>query len=296
MITASGEILTVNATTNEDLFWGVRGGGGNFGVVTNFVLKLHPQPRTVFAGPVVFPPSMLGPVVSALEEWLSTATPLANANLVFAPGPDGNAVIIVIVVYHGGEEEGKKAFKPIFDLGENTGRMRIYFRVANTPSHTLIGPVANKTCMIPYEKVNGITNHTATPGNNYYLTGIIRTHLTAQTAVAIHDHLLKMRSSHPLLGEFAMVWQYYPMAQKIMSVKSDAMAFRMRTPDLGCLLALKLDGSVKDEAVEAKAKELITEHRIFCEKRIISQARDLQRPESDKGAAYGNYGKSINST
>ena len=109
MITASGEIVTANATTNEDLFWGVRGGGGNFGVVTNFVLKLHPQPRKVFAGPVVFPPHMLGPVVSALEEWLSTASPLANAMLVLTPGPDGNPAIIVLLVYHGGEEEGKEA-------------------------------------------------------------------------------------------------------------------------------------------------------------------------------------------
>jgi len=132
LITASGEILTVNATTNEDLFWGIRGGGGNFGVVTNFVLKLHPQPRTAFAGPVVFPPSMLGPVVSTLEEWLSTASPLANAMMVFGLGPDGNAAVVVILVYHGGEEEGKKAFKPIFDLGKDTEPIRMC-PVANKP-------------------------------------------------------------------------------------------------------------------------------------------------------------------
>ena len=132
MVTASGEILTVNSTTNSDLFWGVRGGGGNFGVATNLVLKLHPQPRMVFAGPVVFPPPMLGPVVSALEEWLSTATPLANATLAFAHGPDGNPAVIVIVVYHGGEEEGKKVFKPIFDLGEDTGVRPVGFLVVNT--------------------------------------------------------------------------------------------------------------------------------------------------------------------
>lgn len=132
MVTASGEILTVNSTTNSDLFWGVRGGGGNFGVVTNFLLKLHPQPRMVFAGPVVFPPTMLGTVVSALEKWLSTATPLANATLVFARGPDGNPAIIVTAVYHGGEEEGKKAFKPIFDLGEDTGVKWICFLIAST--------------------------------------------------------------------------------------------------------------------------------------------------------------------
>lgn len=163
-------------------------------------------------------------------------------------------------------------------------------------SDTFIGPIANKTGMIPYEVVNGFVNHTAAPGNHYYITGITRTHLTVQTATAIHDHLLKMRASHPLLGEFIMAWQYYPMVQKIMSVKPDAMAFRMRTPDLGCLVSLKLDGSVKDEEVKAKAKELIMEHRLFCEKLINSQAGDPQWPESDKEVAYANYGKSISPT
>ena len=134
MITASGEIVTANATTNEDLFWGVRGGGGNFGVVTNFVLKLHPQPRKVFAGPVIFPPPMLGPVVSALGEWLRTATPLANALLALANAPDGNPAVIVVLVYHGAEEEGKAAFKPILDLGEDNICLEAHlFRVTNRP-------------------------------------------------------------------------------------------------------------------------------------------------------------------
>ena len=283
----------MNATTNEDLFWGIRGGGGNFGVVTNFVLRLHPQPRNVFAGPLIFPPSTLGPVVSALEEWISTATPLANALLGFVVGPDGNAAIVVVVVYHGGEEEGKKAFKPFFDLGEDTGPIRICSRIANT---CFIGPVEDKTSMIPYEVLNGITNYAVVPGDNWYLTGVTRTHLVAETAVAIHDHLLRMRAAHPLLRDFIMMWEYYPLAQKVMTVKSDATAFRMRTTDLGCLLGLRWDGSVKDEEVKAKAKELATEHRIYCEKLIRAQKGYLQRPEADKEIGYGNYGKLINST
>ena len=289
MITASGEIVTANATTNEDLFWGVRGGGGNFGVVTNFVLKLHPQPRKVFAGPVVFPLPMLGPVVSALEEWLSTASPLANAMLVFTPGPDGNPAIIVLLVYHGGEEEGKEAFKLILDLGKHRG--------AYVPScqQCRIGPVANMTSMIPYEALNGITNHAAVPGKHYYVSGTTRTYLTAETAVAIHDHLLKMRASHPRLGEFVMIWEYYSSGKKVTSVEPDAMAFRMRTSDLPCLLVLKWDGEIKDEEVKAKAEQLVTEHCTFCEKLIKAQPGYLQRPEADKGVSYGNYSGLIES-
>ena len=149
------------------------------------------------------------------------------------------------------------------------------------------------TSTIPYEAVNGMMNHVAPPGKNWYASGLTRTHLTADTAIAIYDHLEKMRASHPLLGEFFTVWDYYPMTNKIMSVKSDAMAFRMRTPDLPCFFLVKWDGDVKDEAVKAKAKELVTEHRAFCEKLIKAQAGYLQRPEADKDVAYGNYGKLI---
>ena len=148
--------------------------------------------------------------------------------------------------------------------------------------------------MIPYEVLNSITNYAAPPGKNWYVSGLVRTQLTVETAIAIHDHLLKMRASHPLLGEFVMIWEYYPMAEKVMSVDPDAMAFRMRTPDLACLLSLKWDGDVKDETVKAKAKELVTEHRIFCEKLIQAQPGCPQRAQGDKGVAYGNYGKLIN--
>jgi hypothetical protein len=150
--------------------------------------------------------------------------------------------------------------------------------------------------MIPYEMVNGMTNDAVVPGNNWYFSGITRTHLTAETAVEIHEHLLKVRASHSLLGDFVMMWEYYPLAQKIKSVKSDAMAFRMRTADLGCLLGLRWDGSVKDEKVKVKAKELVTEHRLFCEKLVKAQKGYLQRAEADKDIAYGNYGKLITPT
>ena len=77
---------------------------------------------------------MLGPVVSALEKWIDTATPLANAMLAFVNGPDGGPTIVVLLVYHGEEEEAKAAFKPIFDLGEDsTGLMHICSQLLTDP-------------------------------------------------------------------------------------------------------------------------------------------------------------------
>ena len=148
--------------------------------------------------------------------------------------------------------------------------------------------------MVPYEAINTMVNDVCPPGNNWYFSGITRTHVIAETAVAIYDNLLKARAAHPLLGEFYMMWEYYPLAQRLTSVKPDAMAFRMRTSDLACLLGLKWDGSVKDEKVKARAKELVTEHRTFCQNLINAQEGYRQRPEADKDVAYGNYGKLIN--
>ncbi len=66
VVTARGEVLTASATENADLFWAIRGAGCNFGVVTEFVLRLHPQRRTVFAGVLAFPPPLFSKLVSLL--------------------------------------------------------------------------------------------------------------------------------------------------------------------------------------------------------------------------------------
>ena len=56
VVLASGEVVTANADTNSDLFWAIRGGGGNFGIITSFLLRAHPvgDKGTVMAGPVLY--------------------------------------------------------------------------------------------------------------------------------------------------------------------------------------------------------------------------------------------------
>jgi FAD/FMN-containing dehydrogenase len=73
IVTADGTTLTLSDTENEELFWGIRGGGCNFGVCTEFVLRLHPQRRTVFSGLVVFSTDVLSELMAVLNKWLKNA-------------------------------------------------------------------------------------------------------------------------------------------------------------------------------------------------------------------------------
>jgi FAD/FMN-containing dehydrogenase len=69
IVTPSGEILNVNTEENSDLFWGLRGGGGNFGVVTEFIFKLHPQRKTVYFGRLIYTPDKLETIMEIMGDW-----------------------------------------------------------------------------------------------------------------------------------------------------------------------------------------------------------------------------------
>jgi len=60
VVTADGRLLHVSAQENPDLYWGIRGGGGNFGVVTAFEFQLHPMARQVIGGDIIFPARVPG--------------------------------------------------------------------------------------------------------------------------------------------------------------------------------------------------------------------------------------------
>ena len=89
IVTADGKALTVSESENADLFWGIRGGGSNFGVCTEFVLRLHPQRRTIFAGILMFPADVLDDLMKVLSQWWETTKDHEGMLQIFGRGPDG---------------------------------------------------------------------------------------------------------------------------------------------------------------------------------------------------------------
>jgi FAD/FMN-containing dehydrogenase len=126
LITAEGEFVKASASENPDLFWGVRGGGGNFGIVTEFEFCLNPVGPTVLAGPIFWPMEDSPNVLRFYREWIADApdelmTIVTNRKappLPFVPQVlHGKLVVGVTCCYAGPVEEGEQAVKPLKEFG-----------------------------------------------------------------------------------------------------------------------------------------------------------------------------------
>jgi len=153
VVTADGRLLQASADENEDLFWGFRGGGGNFGVVTSFEYRLHPV-GPVLGGEIVFPLDQAKQVLRFYREWSATAPDEMRADATLLTGPEG-PVLDVIVCYCGAQEEGEKILRPLRACGS---------------------PIADSVAMVPYATVQNLLTEVFQPGFlHYWKAGFIQT-------------------------------------------------------------------------------------------------------------------------
>ena len=135
VVTADGRILTAGPDENADLFWGLRGGGGNFGVVTSFEFRLHPV-STVLGGPIFYALEQRTDALRFYRDFMATAPEELGAFFTFLKVPPGppfpahlhnRTVCGVVCCYAGSLEEGEDAVRPLLEFGpplfEHVGRM-----------------------------------------------------------------------------------------------------------------------------------------------------------------------------
>ena len=122
LVTADCSYLLASDEENADLFWGLRGGGGNFGVVTSFEFQLHPVGPEVFAGMLVYPMTAGAEVLRFFRDYVDDAPDEVGilANLRLAPAvpalPEelhGEPIVALVLSYAGDVEEGAKALEPV---------------------------------------------------------------------------------------------------------------------------------------------------------------------------------------
>jgi hypothetical protein len=159
VVLADGSFVTASRTANADLLWALKGGGGNFGVVTSFLFQAHPV-GMVFAGPIAWPQSEAGKIMRAYRDFLPDAPEelgafvglkMVPANSPFPKEFWGARICLLVACYNGSEADGRKALAPLLD--------------------GLPPPALNWMGMMPYPALQSLFDGLYPPGMQWYWRG-----------------------------------------------------------------------------------------------------------------------------
>jgi FAD/FMN-containing dehydrogenase len=151
IVSADGRRLRASADEHADLFWGVRGGGGNFGIVTSFEFRLHPV-RTVVGGILLFPLTRAREVLDVYRQQALSAPDELTCGALITVWHDGTPVIAVAYCYSGIPERGERLAEPFRKLGR---------------------PILDTIRPLPYAELQTMFDATNPPGRWYYKTGYL---------------------------------------------------------------------------------------------------------------------------
>jgi FAD/FMN-containing dehydrogenase len=147
VVTADGQLRTASEDEEPDLFWALRGGGGNFGVVTSFEYRLHPV-GPLLAGPVFHPFEQAREILRFYRDFAGHIPDELTTGFGFLTLPDGTRAVGIAVVYNGPHDEGEKVLRPVREFGR--------------PLVDAIGPMS-------YTAVQTMFDPMGPTGRNYYV-------------------------------------------------------------------------------------------------------------------------------
>jgi FAD/FMN-containing dehydrogenase len=210
MVTADGEFVQASADENADLFWGLCGGGGNFGIVTEFEFNCVPLGPQVLAGPVFWPMEQSPEVLRFYRDWLADAPEELMTIVVHRKAPPlpfvpeelhGKPVVMVICCWAGDVEEGEKVVRPLKEFGS---------------------PVADVCVPKPYLAHQAMLDPSFPPGRWYYFKSCDVDELSDDVIDITVERSLQIASP---LTSFP-IWQ---MGGAISQRRDDETAFSGRT-------------------------------------------------------------------
>lgn len=188
LLTADGELLQVSDAEHPELMWGLRGGGGNFGIVTSFTYRLHELAGPVLGGLVVHSADRAGELVRFARGWAEEAPDAAALMIMMvtaAPAPflpaelHGRPVVMLQVAWTGALDEGERVLAPLRGFGP---------------------PVVDLVAPMPYTVLQRATDAMAPRGLNYYLKASFLTALDDAATEAALAHHARATSPHSAIG------------------------------------------------------------------------------------------------
>ncbi len=217
LVLADGNFVTASAEENEDLYWAIRGGGGNFGVVTSFKFKAHPV-STVYAGPMLWHPDKAVEVMKWYREFITKASEDIYGFFLFVnvppvpPFPEdlhGKTMCGVVWCYTGPMDQADKALSPIHQI--------------SPPAVNFVGPV-------PYPTLQTLFDPLLPPGLQWYWKGDFVNELS-DDAIKLH---LKYGSELPSL---LSTMHIYPIDGAVQRVPKNDTAFSYREAKWSMVIA-----------------------------------------------------------
>ncbi len=217
VVTADGRVLTASADENADLFWALRGGGGNFGVVTSFEYELHPV-KDIYGGPMFFELEHAGELLRFYREFIADAPEEFGGFPAYQIAPPlpfipedrhGDTFIAFVACWAGPLESGENALKPLHDVAPIVAEH--------------VGPM-------PYPMLNAAFDGLVPPGLQHYWKANFVTELTDAAIEAHLEHGAKVPAVNSTM-------HIYPINGACHKVGADETAFGHRDANFATVIA-----------------------------------------------------------
>jgi FAD/FMN-containing dehydrogenase len=228
VVTADGKMVVASERDNADLFWAIRGGGGNFGVCTSLEYKLHPV-QNVYWGPMFYEVKETANVLRFFREYIKTAPEQMGAFPAFQIAPPlpfipenrhGDMFCAIVACWAGDPAEGERQFKAFHDVAEVKAEM--------------VGPV-------PYPAINSAFDGLFPKGIRQYWKGNFVKELSDQ---AIAEHV----THGPSAPTVSSTMHLYPINGACHRVSADATAFGHRDANFAMVVLAASDDPSRDDA------------------------------------------------
>jgi FAD/FMN-containing dehydrogenase len=184
IVTADARLVRASGDENADLFWGLRGGGGNFGVVTGIEYALHPVGPEIVGGLVAWPASEAAAVLELYRRLAATAPPELTLAALLRPAPPapwlppamhGKPIVALLACHSGRPEDGEQAVAAIKSFGK---------------------PVGDVLVRRPYAQMQALLDATQPKGRRYYWKSEYLAGVEPALCDQIIEHAARIRSPH----------------------------------------------------------------------------------------------------